>query len=153
MLTAARLGIQDLASGWRLALAMVILVALPFQVADMTGSFVAVGLIGLAELVPLIAFGLWGGAMADAVDRRRVVLITELAFMVLSETLLLKARLVDTHLADIVAAAVTLAHHHIVQRRAPLVRQNVRGRVRIALDVRRAAHHKRRRQVDLPAPT
>ncbi|MCX6432887.1 MAG: MFS transporter, partial [Actinobacteria bacterium] len=53
---------------------MITYVALPFQVAHLTGSFVAVGLIGLAELVPLIIFGLYGGALADSVDRRVMVI-------------------------------------------------------------------------------
>jgi hypothetical protein len=58
---------------------MVRMVALPFQVAQLTDSLVAVGLIGLAELVLLILFGLCGGAMADAVDRGRVVIATQFA--------------------------------------------------------------------------
>jgi putative ABC transport system permease protein len=55
MLTAARLGIQDLASGWRLALAMVILVALPFQ-----GFLVLDGLArgGNSEFEPVSRVGL-----------------------------------------------------------------------------------------------
>ena len=58
---------------------MITYVALPFQVAQLTGSYVAVGLIGLAELVPLIVFGLYGGALADSVDRRVMVIATEVA--------------------------------------------------------------------------
>lgn len=42
-----------------------------------TGSTIAVGLLGIAELVPLIAFGLWGVALTDAVDPRRMVLLTK----------------------------------------------------------------------------
>jgi MFS family permease len=70
---------------------MVTMVALPFQVAELTDSYVAVGLIGLAELIPLIVFGLWGGAMADAVDRRRMVLVTEFSSLALSVALLVNA--------------------------------------------------------------
>ena len=55
------------------------MVAAPLQMKELTHSYVAVGLIGVAEFVPLMAFGLWGGAIADAFDRRRVVLITEIA--------------------------------------------------------------------------
>jgi MFS family permease len=58
---------------------MITYVVIPFQVATLTGSFVAVGLIGLAELVPLIAFGLYGGSLADSVDRRVMVIATEAA--------------------------------------------------------------------------
>ena len=46
-------------------------VALPFQVYALTHSSLAVGLLGLAEFVPIVGLGLLGGALADAVDRRR----------------------------------------------------------------------------------
>jgi hypothetical protein len=52
-------------------------VAVPFQVFDLTGSSVAVGIIGLCELVPIAGLSLIGGAIADAVDRRRLLLVTE----------------------------------------------------------------------------
>lgn len=52
-------------------------VAIPFQVYEITGSPAAVGLLGLVELVPLIVLSLVGGAIADAVDRRKMLLITE----------------------------------------------------------------------------
>ena len=51
-------------------------VAVPLQVYAQTRSVVAVGLVGVAGLLPLIVFGLYGGAIADAVDRRRLVLLT-----------------------------------------------------------------------------
>ena len=51
-------------------------VAIPIQVYAQTRSAAAVGLVGLAGLLPLIVFGLYGGAIADAVDRRRLVLLT-----------------------------------------------------------------------------
>ncbi len=54
--------------------AMVSYVAIPFQVYRLTGSNLAVGAIGLVELVPLIFFGLYGGALADHVDRRRLLI-------------------------------------------------------------------------------
>ncbi len=53
--------------------AMVSYVAIPFQVYRLTGSNFAVGAIGLVELVPLVVFGLYGGALADHVDRRRLL--------------------------------------------------------------------------------
>lgn len=56
-------------------------VAMPYQVADITGSYVAVGVLGLLEIVPLVVFGLWGGVLADRIDRRTMVLVTETAFM------------------------------------------------------------------------
>ncbi len=54
------------------------LVALPYQVYDRTGSSLAVGLISLAELVPMLTLALVGGALADAVDRRKLVALTDL---------------------------------------------------------------------------
>src|SRR4029453_4943451 len=51
---------------------MVSYVAVPFQIYHLTGSNFAVGAVGLAELVPLVVFGLYGGALADHVDRRRL---------------------------------------------------------------------------------
>mgnify|MGYP006201589611 CR=1 FL=1 len=56
---------------------MVTYVAIPFQVAELTDSFLAVGLIGLAELVPLVIFGLYGGSLADRIDRR-ILIVGEL---------------------------------------------------------------------------
>ncbi|CAL9343835.1 Enterobactin exporter EntS [Streptomyces sp. enrichment culture] len=51
-------------------------VAVPKQVYDITGSSAWVGSASLAGLVPLVVFALWGGAVADAMDRRRLLLIT-----------------------------------------------------------------------------
>jgi MFS family permease len=44
------------------------------QVFDITGSSLWVGLVGLAALAPLVIFGLYGGAVSDAMDRRRLLL-------------------------------------------------------------------------------
>ncbi|TQJ07856.1 putative MFS family arabinose efflux permease [Lapillicoccus jejuensis] len=55
---------------------MVSYVAVPFQVFALTGSNLTVGLLGLVELVPLVFFGLYGGALADHVDRRRLLVAT-----------------------------------------------------------------------------
>ncbi len=70
---------------------MITYVALPFQVKQLTGSFVLVGVLGAVELVPLVVFGLYGGALADAVDRRTMVLVTELSFAFMSALLLVNA--------------------------------------------------------------
>jgi MFS family permease len=56
----------------------VTLVALPFQVYVLTGSSFDVGLIGLAELLPLVALSLIGGALADRTERRRLLLAAQL---------------------------------------------------------------------------
>ena len=43
-------------------------VALLVQARQLTGSAIAVGLLGVAELVPLVLFGLYGGALADRLE-------------------------------------------------------------------------------------
>ena len=52
-------------------------VAVPYQVYTLTHSTALVGLLGLASLVPLLVVPLIGGAIADALDRRTVLLRTE----------------------------------------------------------------------------
>ncbi|KJY42563.1 MFS transporter [Streptomyces sp. NRRL B-1568] len=64
-------------------------VALPLQLKELTGSTLAVGAIGAVELVPLIVCGLYGGALADALDRRKLILWTEAGLGVLTGILLL----------------------------------------------------------------
>jgi MFS family permease len=63
---------------------MLTFVAVPYQVYQLTGSSLTVGLLGLAELAPVLTLGLLGGALADVIDRRRLVLLTELALMAMS---------------------------------------------------------------------
>lgn len=95
---------------------MITYVALPFQVAQLTGSFVAVGLIGLAELVPLIVFGLYGGALADSVDRRVMVIATEAAAGLLVTLLLVNSLLPSPQLWVLYAIAMMLAAVDGLQR-------------------------------------
>lgn len=71
----------------------VTLVALPVQIKDLTGSAVAVGVVGAVELVPLIFFGLYGGALADAVDRKLLIVASEAAQGLLVGGLLLNTLL------------------------------------------------------------
>jgi MFS family permease len=60
-----------------LTLGEVTYVALPFQVYQLTGSTFAVGAIAIVELIPLLSLTLLGGAAADALDRRRLLVWTE----------------------------------------------------------------------------
>ncbi|MEV6900792.1 MFS transporter [Amycolatopsis sp. NPDC051372] len=66
-------------------------VAVPKQVFDLTGSSGYVGLTGAVALVPLLVFGLWGGAIADAVDRRKLLLVTNIGVAISSALLWLQA--------------------------------------------------------------
>lgn len=59
-------------------------VAVPKQIYDITGSSAWVGYASLAGLVPMVVFALWGGAVADTVDRRRLLLITNTGIAVTS---------------------------------------------------------------------
>jgi MFS family permease len=68
-------------------------VAIPLQVYDQTRSAAAVGAVGLVGLVPLVVLGLYGGAVADAVDRRRLVMGTTTGQALLSGLLAAQAAL------------------------------------------------------------
>ena len=56
---------------------MITFVAIPVQTYQITGSSLYVGLLGVAEFVPMLLLALIGGALADAFDRRRLVMIAE----------------------------------------------------------------------------
>jgi MFS family permease len=68
-------------------------VAVPVQVYDLTGSSFWVGMLGLVGLVPLVVLGLWGGAVADAMDRRLLLLVASLVLWACTGALLLQALL------------------------------------------------------------
>jgi predicted MFS family arabinose efflux permease len=60
------------------------LVALPYQLFLLTGSSFAVGLLGVFQAVPLLLLSLFGGVIADAVDRRRLLIVTQLGLAAVS---------------------------------------------------------------------
>ena len=70
---------------------MVTEVAVPVQIYAITRSSLYVGLAGLAGLVPIIIFGLYGGAVADAMDRRRLCLWSSLVTWMVTLALLAQA--------------------------------------------------------------
>ncbi|MFE9682331.1 MFS transporter [Streptomyces sp. NPDC006285] len=59
-------------------------VAVPKQIYDITGSSAWVGYASFAGLLPLVVFALWGGAIADSVDRRKLLLVTNTGIAVTS---------------------------------------------------------------------
>ncbi|WP_210439438.1 MFS transporter [Nocardioides xinjiangensis] len=71
--------------------AQLTVVAVPAQIYAMTGSSAYVGLTGVFGLVPLVVFGLWGGALADAFDRRTLLLITTTGLIATSACFWLQA--------------------------------------------------------------
>ncbi|WP_433422996.1 MFS transporter [Microtetraspora malaysiensis] len=73
--------------------ALFTMVAVPYQVKQLTGSPLAVGLVSMAEFVPMVVCGLWGGAIADALDRRKIVIYSELGLCVATGILLVNALL------------------------------------------------------------
>ena len=66
-------------------------VAVPVQMYAITHSSAWVGLLGLAGLVPLLIFGLWGGAAADVVDRRKLLLASSTMAWLSTVALLVQA--------------------------------------------------------------
>ncbi|WP_018506087.1 MFS transporter [Parafrankia discariae] len=66
-------------------------VAVPLQIYQITGSSTYVGLAGLAALGPLVVCGLWGGAVTDVVDRRRMMLVTNSGIALTSTVLWVQA--------------------------------------------------------------
>lgn len=70
---------------------MITYVAVPYQIKELTGSYIAVGLIAVFQVVPLIFFGLYGGSIADRYDRKKVVLWCELGFLSLVTALMVNS--------------------------------------------------------------
>ena len=58
---------------------MITYVAVPYQMYEITKSNSHVGLLGIVQLIPLVIFGFWGGALADSFSRRKLVIVSELA--------------------------------------------------------------------------
>ncbi len=85
------------------------LVAIPYQVYTLTHSAALVGLLGIVELGPLIAASLLGGAAADRVDRRRILLGAQAVVAMVAGLLALTALLGDTSVPLIFVLAGALA--------------------------------------------
>jgi len=73
--------------------AQLTVVAVPAQIYAMTGSSAYVGLTGIFGLVPLVVFGLWGGALADVFDRRTLLVVTTTGLIATSAGFWLQAAL------------------------------------------------------------
>jgi len=70
---------------------MITFVALPFQIKELTNSYWAVGLIGAVEIIPLTIFGLYGGVLADYVDRKKMIWLTEFGTLIATAILFLNS--------------------------------------------------------------
>jgi MFS family permease len=78
--------------------AQLTVVAVPAQIYAATGSSAYVGLTGVFGLVPLVIFGLWGGALADHFDRRSLLLITTIGLIATSVLFWLQAASGNTNI-------------------------------------------------------
>ena len=92
------------------------MVALPYQIKELTNSYLAVGAIGAVELIPLIIFGLYGGVLADRYDRKKLIWISELGSALLTTTLLVNSLLPNPSLIAIYLIAALFSAVDGLQR-------------------------------------
>jgi MFS family permease len=95
---------------------MITAVAIPYQAYTITHSPLAVGLFGIVQLVPLLLLAFLGGALADAVDRRLLVRVTELSLALLSGLLVVNALLPHPQLWLLYVVAALAAGLDALQR-------------------------------------
>jgi MFS family permease len=91
------------------------LVALPYQLYVQTDSPALTGLLGLFELLPLVTMSLWGGAIADRADRRRLLLLAQVALVLLSAALAALAYAGEPPVALLYVLGALLAGGNAVQ--------------------------------------
>jgi MFS family permease len=87
---------------------MVSYVAVPVQVQALTQSQAIVGLLSGVQLVPLFVFGLWGGSVADALDRRRLMIVSEVVMCLGAVGLALNASLPRPSVAAVFAISFVM---------------------------------------------
>lgn len=95
---------------------MITAVALPYQVYLLTHSTFAVGILSLFEIVPVLLLAFVGGALADALDRRRMVQATELSLALISGLLIVNASLAVAQASVLFLAASLMAGLDALQR-------------------------------------
>lgn len=88
---------------------MITYVAVPYQVYELTKSTFLVGMLSAAQLVPLVVFALWGGAYADAMDRRKLLLGSEWVMAVGSLGLVLNSYLAEPSIALIFVVSALMS--------------------------------------------
>src|SRR5262249_34548372 len=91
-------------------------VALLVQAKDLTGSAIAVGLLGVAELVPLVIASLYGGLLADRLDRRALARAPRGGLAVLSALLVVNAALPNPKTWPLYAGAAAIMALTALQR-------------------------------------
>jgi MFS family permease len=95
---------------------MMTFVALPWQVFQLTKSTFAVGMLGVLEFVAVLFMGFVGGALADYLDRRLMVRLTEAALAIGSIVLIINALLPQPHVWVLFACAALFAALTALQR-------------------------------------
>jgi MFS family permease len=105
---------------------MITTAALPFQVFEETGSSLAVGLLGAAELGPLLVCAVVGGGLADRIDKRRLLLAVTTASLACSAALALNASLAHPQLwvlyvVGAVAGGMTAVSFAVLRSLLPLL--------------------------------
>ena len=95
---------------------MITVVAFPYQVYQLTHSVLLVGLLGVLEFAAILLFAMLGGALADASDRRWMVLLTEAGLMACSLILAGNAALANPQVWVLFAVTVVWGGLDAVQR-------------------------------------
>jgi len=95
---------------------MMTFVVLPWQMYQLTKSSLAVGLLGVTEFVPILFMAFVGGALADSVDRRRMVRLTELFMAVGCGVLIINSLLSNPRVWVLFICAAAFASLNGLQR-------------------------------------
>jgi len=95
---------------------MITIVAFPYQVYQLTHSVLLVGVLGVLEFAVILLFAMLGGALADAADRRSMVLLTEAGLMACSLILAGNAALANPQVWILFAIAAVWGGLDAVQR-------------------------------------
>lgn len=88
---------------------MITYVAVPYQVFELTHSSLVVGMLGATQLVPLLMFALWGGAYADAMDRRKLLIVSEIVMTAGSLALAINGMLAHASVALIFVVSAMMS--------------------------------------------
>lgn len=91
-------------------------ITVPFQLRNLTHSPLDVGALGLVELVPLVVFGLYGGVLADRLNRRRLIISMEQLLMMTTLVLFVNALLKHPQVWVLYADAMVAAGASSLQR-------------------------------------
>jgi len=88
---------------------MITYVAVPYQVFELTHSSFLVGMLGASQLIPLLLFALWGGAYADAMDRRKLLVVSEIVMTAGSLALAINGMLAHSSVVLIFAVSAMMS--------------------------------------------